>query len=106
MPSTTTSTYHVTEATHWLRTRLGQIIEGCAVLGLNTESSTTTIVVPLGRTGAPGTREDRSCDRCGTYVPPGSLLYGTKHQVRPALLVVGALCPDCADREVGQAVAR
>jgi hypothetical protein len=30
----------------------------------------TTVMAPLGRGARPGSREDRTCDRCRKYVPP------------------------------------
>lgn len=103
--TTTTTTYAVSEPTAWLRGRVGAIIEGCHALGLDPSDASTTIVVPLGRTGPPGSREDRSCDRCGTFMPPPANLYMSRLHPLPGLLVVGGLCAVCAGHEVGEVLA-
>lgn len=62
-----------------------------------------------------GTHEDRTCDRCRTYVPPGTTFYTGIHEQNPAglawpwnrvlagrqILVAFGLCRACADLEVG-----
>jgi hypothetical protein len=60
------------------------------------------IVSPLGRTGAPGSRADRSCDRCNTYVPPGRTLHLFTYQPTPRIHLCCGLCPQCEAREVGR----
>lgn len=50
----------------------------------------------------PGAREDRTCDRCGTYCPPGTVYavsaYLTDYRERRYFIVFG-LCPSCAALE-------
>jgi len=60
------------------------------------------IVAPLGRTGAPGSRADRSCDRCGTYVPPGRTLHLFVHQPTLRINLIGGFCPACETKELGR----
>lgn len=56
-------------------------------------------VVTLGPPTQPGTREDRTCDRCRTYVPE-DILFWTFLQNRPGgIYVVGGLCGDCKELE-------
>lgn len=65
-----------------------------------------TAVVPLGGHTVAGSREDRSCDRCGLYVPPnqGNIYPGRMdHRRRDgngSVVVVFGLCRTCADSEV------
>lgn len=60
-------------------------------------------------------REDRSCDRCRAYVPPGTTFYTAMTDMAPAklgwpwsrllagyqILVAYGLCVDCTVLEVG-----
>jgi len=57
------------------------------------------IVAAIGRTGAPGSRADRSCDRCNTYVPEGDLLYMFVHRPTARIHLTGGLCSVCARKE-------
>jgi len=60
------------------------------------------IVAPLGRTGPPGSRADRECDRCGRYVPCGDLLYLFAFAATPRIHLAGGLCGRCEATEVGR----
>lgn len=60
------------------------------------------IVAPFGRTGALGSRADRSCDRCFAYVPPGKTLYLFVHQPTPRIFLCGGLCSACEAKELGR----
>jgi len=62
-------------------------------------SSYGAIVAPLGRTGALGSRADRSCDRCDTYVPPGRTLHLFVYQPTPRIHLCAGLCGRCAEKE-------
>jgi hypothetical protein len=56
------------------------------------------VIAPIGRTGAPGSRADRECDRCRRYVPERdelhlfTLVVGRIH-------LAGGLCGRCARKE-------
>jgi len=60
------------------------------------------IVAPLGRSGPPGSREDRECDRCGRYVPEGDLLHLIAYQPTALILLCAGLCTSCAQKEDDQ----
>ncbi|NNM44586.1 hypothetical protein [Knoellia koreensis] len=60
----------------------------------------TTVVAPLGRTlNTHDTREDRTCDRCRTYVPTDETFHGLIVQPVPWLVLIGGMCRDCIVRE-------
>lgn len=88
------------EASAWLRgvaaTRVRQI--NAQLKDIET-SAYGAIVAPLGRTGATGSRADRSCDRCNTYVPPGDLLHMFVYRATARIHLAGGLCGRCAAKE-------
>lgn len=90
----------VREPTAWLRGRAGERVREICAMGLDPDG-TTTIVVPLGRSGRIGSREERTCDRCRTYVPVGTLFYPVAHHPAKSVFVVGGLCASCVAMEVG-----
>lgn len=55
-------------------------------------------VAPLGRPTARGQREDRTCDRCRTYVDRNTFYCAAIH-VRPDVVLVVGLCAGCGRRE-------
>lgn len=57
------------------------------------------IVAPLGSSGPPGSREDRSCDRCGRYVPVGDVLHVFGYWPTAQICLAGAFCSGCAAKE-------
>jgi hypothetical protein len=65
------------------------------------EGQATLVFHPLGRAGEPGSRADRTCDRCGSYVPLGTDLAVFIFQPKPWLMVPGGMCCPCWDAEVG-----
>jgi hypothetical protein len=90
------------EPSAWLRgvaaTRVRQIE---AQLKDVDTSAYGAVVAPLGWTGAPGSRADRSCDRCDSYVPPGSTLLLFLYQPTARIHLAGGLCAACARKESG-----
>ena len=65
-----------------------------------------TAVTTLGGPTCPSTRADRSCDRCGRYVPPGSqpgdfLTTSVAYDQPEAgtVLITLGLCRRCSDAE-------
>ncbi|MFC5998280.1 hypothetical protein ACFP6A_06015 [Quadrisphaera sp. GCM10027208] len=84
-----------------MRQRLAERVER-AVRERAAAGGDVAVVIPLGRTGAPGSEQDRSCDRCGTYVPVGTELLMLVFAPEPWLRVVGGLCPACWTREAGR----
>jgi hypothetical protein len=93
----------VAEPSAWLRgaaaKRVRQI--GAQLRDVDT-SAYGAIVSPLGRTGAPGSREDRTCDRCRSYVPECSPLHMFTYQPTPRIYLAGGLCESCARKELGR----
>lgn len=56
-------------------------------------------VVSIGPPTFPGTREDRTCDRCRTFVAEG-VVFWTFTQCRPGgVYIVGGLCDECRELE-------
>lgn len=93
--STTTHAPH--EPSAWLR---GAVARRLAVIDQLTDLPERDIIVgPLGRAGTPGSREDRTCDRCRQYTPPGGKFHPLPVQPRPDVVLIGGLCARCARRE-------
>ncbi|GAA1714366.1 hypothetical protein GCM10009809_08190 [Isoptericola hypogeus] len=88
--------YVVDEPSHWLRARVGELLRRLDALPLPRHD---LVVTPLGRTGHPGSREDRCCDRCRRYTPPGRPFYVVRYRPRPRVEVAGGLCATCARAE-------
>jgi hypothetical protein len=88
------------EPSAWMRgaaaKRVRQI--SAQLKGIDT-SAYGAIVSPLGWTGAPGSRADRSCDRCFRYVREGDLLHLFTYQPTPQIHLIGGLCGRCAAKE-------
>jgi hypothetical protein len=87
------------EPSAWLRgeyTRIAARPEVRAALGRGMQ-----VLVPIwpGSAFAPSDVEDRTCDRCRTYVPMGQKLWVFKQEPEYGLTVLGALCTPCARRE-------
>jgi hypothetical protein len=89
------------EPSAWLRQAAAKRVRQIGAAVTDT-SAFGAIVSPLGRTGEPGSREDRTCDRCGRYVPQGELLHLFTYQPTPRIHLAGGLCGRCAAKEVGR----
>ncbi len=100
-PARLTSAAPRAEASAWLRGAVARRRRQIEALRLDLDA-VTTVVAPLGRPGAPGDDDDRSCDRCGHVTPIGEAF--TPFVVRPTegLALVGGLCGVCADREAAR----
>jgi len=61
-----------------------------------------SIIAPLGSSGPPGSREDRSCDRCRVFVPEGDLLHMFVYRPTPRIHLAGGLCASCARKEAAR----
>jgi hypothetical protein len=91
----------IREASAWLRGAAARRVRQIEALHL--DASTFEVVVsPLGRTGAPGSRADRTCDRCGTYVPASGTLHLFLYRPTPRIHLFGGLCAACEAREVSR----
>jgi hypothetical protein len=93
-----TATARIHEPSAWLRGVAATRVRQIKALHLDA-SAFGAIVAPLGRTGALGSREDRSCDRCRIYVPEGDLLYLFVHRPTPRIFLSCGLCSVCAQKE-------
>ena len=88
------------EPSAWLRGAAARRVREIGAQLKDTDTSTYgAIVAPLGRGGAPGSRADRSCDRCGTYVRQGDLLHMFVYQPTSRIHLSGGLCGRCARKE-------
>ena len=102
---TTPSPKAPVELTAWMRQRLA-LIRRDAEKAIASTPDVDLVIVPLARHWSePGSRDDRSCDRCGAYVPEGVDLVLVHLHVAPWLHVVGGLCQSCHLLEVGTAPA-
>lgn len=86
----------VHEPTAWLR---GAVTRALAVVDSLDLPAETSVVAPLGRTGG---RDDRTCDRCGRYVPEGPAFHAHLVVPRPGVHLVVGLCQGCRDLERGE----
>lgn len=89
----------VHEPSAWIRNRMAERVAAVTAAGVDPHHGPTRIVAPLGSTGAPGSRADRECDRCGEHVPEGRLLHLVVVPVTPYLHLAGGLCTPCVARE-------
>lgn len=87
------------ELSAWMRGRMGELVTRVTSMGLDPHHGPTTIVLPLGEPARVGSREDRTCDRCRTYVPTGRALHPVLVHVTPHMVAGGALCRACVDLE-------
>jgi hypothetical protein len=98
-----TATARIHECSAWLRGEAARRVRQIEAQLKDIDTSTYGVIVAaLGRTGPPGSRADRSCDRCGTYVPPGRTLYLFVHQPTARIHLAGGLCPKCEAKELGR----
>lgn len=92
----------ITEPSWWCRTTASR---RARELSPTTSPSDRVVVAQLsGRPTRTGSAEDRTCDRCRTYVPPGALFWCAIYMHRGFRFVLG-LCTDCARRESPEWVA-
>lgn len=56
-------------------------------------------IVSIGPPTFPGTREDRTCDRCRTFVAEGTLFWTFVQSRRGGVFIVGGLCDECRELE-------
>ncbi len=87
------------EASAWMRGTVARRLRQIAARRLHLDGH-TTVVAPLGRPAAPGSDDDRSCDRCGSFTPIGELFHPIAVRPKPWLTLIGGLCGVCADKEV------
>lgn len=90
------------ESTAWLRTALARRVSELVSAELVAAPPTMT-VAPLAAPTRPGSRDDRSCDRCGEYTPTGELFWPFVCHPTPYIILVGGLCAVCKDLEEGGA---
>lgn len=87
------------EGTAWLRGTAARRRRQVEALSLDLDGA-TTVVAPLGRSAFPGSREDRTCDRCDHFTPLGEMFYPVAYRPAPWLALVGGLCATCAGKEL------
>ncbi len=88
------------ELSAWLRGELGRVIRVVREHGLNPHNLDGPVILTrLGPPGGVGSVEDRTCDRCRTYVPPGPPLHLFGVRAAPQLIVTCGLCTVCAAHE-------
>jgi hypothetical protein len=86
------------EPSAWLRGTAAKRVRQINAAVLDA-SAFGAIVSPLGRTGPPGSRADRECDRCRRFVPAGRTLHLFSYHVPPRIFLCGGLCGRCAAKE-------
>lgn len=95
------------EPSAWLRGALARRQAAVDALA-DLDPASLTVVTPVGPTAAPGSREDRTCDRCRVYVAPtrpgapvrffsGGVWTSRADGLRA--LVTFGLCRRCLDAE-------
>lgn len=90
------------EASGWLRSTAARRARQIERMGFDLHDAATPLVVaPIGKAARPGEREDRTCDRCRTYVPEGETLHLFIYAPAPRLHLTGAWCQTCRDKEGG-----
>ena len=95
-PMITVPTDVAHEPSAWLRGVAAKLVR--QINALNVEDF-GVVVAPLGRTGPPGSREDRECDRCRRFVPEGDTLHLITYRATPRIFLAGGLCSVCASKE-------
>jgi len=97
------NTARIHEPSAWLRGAAARRVRQIGVQLKDIDTSAYgAIVAPFGRTGAPGSRADRSCDRCDSYVPEGDLLHMFVYQPTARIHLAGGLCTSCARKEASR----
>lgn len=81
------------EHTAWLRDALAGV---AARVDSAVVDPDTVVITTLGAIGG---RMDRTCDRCGTYVPRGRAFFPAMIPARRDLLVIVGLCHTCRNAE-------
>lgn len=93
------SHFVITEPTWWCRTTVARRIRQLERNAGEHLTRSGMVVAQLSQTKVvPGETEDRTCDRCRTYVPKGPPFWCATFAMGRFLLVMG-LCTDCARRE-------
>lgn len=92
----------ITEPTSWCRMTAARRVRE---LERQIPADAVAVVQLSGRVAPRGSTEDRTCDRCRTYVPPGPLFWCAIYMVGRFRFVLG-LCTDCARLESPDWVAR
>lgn len=98
MTAETVTNVTIHEPSAWLRGAAARRVRQIEALPVDT-SAYGAIVSPLGRTGEPGSRDDRTCDRCGRYVPASKTLHMFVFRPTPQIHLAGGLCGSCARKE-------
>ena len=98
--SVTAGTDVAHEPSAWLRGAAAKRVRQIGAQLKDTDTSAFgAIVAPLGTSGPPGSREDRTCDRCRCYVPQGDALHMFVFLATPRIHLAGGLCASCASKE-------
>jgi hypothetical protein len=86
------------EPSAWLRGAAAKRVRQIENLHLDA-SAFGVIVSPLGSSGPPGSRADRECDRCGSYVPQAGRLHLFAYRPTPRIFLCAGMCASCAKKE-------
>ncbi|MDZ8275671.1 hypothetical protein R2Q81_06855 [Microbacterium aquimaris] len=90
------------ENTAWLRCTLARRVADLVSADMVAAPPTMT-VAPLAAPTSAGSREDRSCDRCGDYTPTGAMFWPLVCHPTPYIILIGGLCTLCKNLEEGGA---
>lgn len=95
-----TSSVAISDASEWLRDRLALITANARrIKYMDGATPNLQVITQLSQPARPGSRDDRSCDRCAHYCGPGENLMVLAVTPEPWLTVIGGLCVPCAALE-------
>lgn len=86
------------EGSLWLRQVAAELLARLDERGLLPVASAAVVVAPI-HPARPGEREDRTCDRCRTWVRPGDLFFPFTYAPVTGVMLTGGLCQTCVTRE-------
>lgn len=87
------------EPSAWMRGVHARIAARAEVQGMLARELLVLVPIWPGSAFIATDVEDRTCDRCRTYVAMGVIPFAYRAAKLPGLTIAGGLCADCARRE-------